>query len=252
MPWPCESSMPRSARRKYELDLTLWSLGFRVHHVGGGKTRWPYWAVGGNSPADEGLAAVRAGSQWTLDGDIPVQTGLADQAEAPIEVTELMLAEDCPDVLIHVAGLVQPAPAGQVIIRRKLRPCPRRCHGQLVGPERLVKCFQRLCAGIFLAYRKGITPLGRPPAIPGVGRLSAAPLPATLNSPDHWLPYAPSRIGRPAAEAPCRGEGSKLHGSRNESAHLRCCRSICRAPCQSREQAARNFASRQSCRVLCL
>ena len=173
-------------------------------------------------PADEGFVAVRAGSPWALDGDIPVQTGLADQAVAPIEVTELVLAEDCPDVLIHVAGLVQPAPAGQVIIRRELRMRSRRCHGQLVGPERLAKCFQRLCAGIFLAYRKGITPLGRPAAILGVGRLSAASLPAALDSPDHCLPYTPSRIGRPAAEALCRGAGSRLHGIRNDRSHSRC------------------------------
>ena len=88
-----------------------------------------------------------------------MQTGLADQAVASIEVTELVLAEDCPDVLIHVAGLVQPAPAGEVVVAYKLRPRPRRRHGQVVGPERFAKRFQRLCASIFLAYRKRIAPL---------------------------------------------------------------------------------------------
>ena len=48
----------------------------------------------------------------------------------------------------------------------------------------------------------------------------------------------------------CRGEGSKLHGSINDSAHLRFCLSNRRAPCQSSEHADRNFASRRSCCVL--
>ena len=45
---------------------------------------------------------------------------------------------------------------------------------------------------------------------------------------------------------PWRGAGSRLHGSINDNAHLRFCLSRCRAPYQSSEQAARNFASRRS------
>ena len=202
------------------------------------------------SPSDEGLAAVLAGSAWPLDGDVPVQTRSADQAASPVNVTELVHAGDCPDVLIHVAGLVQPAPAGQVIIRRELRPYLSRCHGQFVVPERLAKRFQRLCAGIFLANRKGIAPIGRPAAVPRVGGLPTPSLPAALDSADHRSPHTPSRIGRPAAEALCRGAGSRLCGSRNDSAHLRFHLSNRRAPCQSSEHADRNLARRWSCRVL--
>ena len=133
------------------------------------------------SPSDERFAAVLAGSPCTLDGDVLVQAFLADQAGALVNVTEPVLTEDCPDVLIHVAGLVQPAPAGQVVMRRKLRPRPRRRHGQFVGPERLAKRFQRLCAGIFFAYREGIAPLCRPAAVLRVDRLPTASLPAALN-----------------------------------------------------------------------
>ena len=43
------------------------------------------------SPSDEGLAAVLAGSAWPLDGDVPVQARSADQAAAPVNVTELVL-----------------------------------------------------------------------------------------------------------------------------------------------------------------
>ena len=46
-----------------------------------------------------------------------------------------------------------------------------------------------------------------------------------------------------------RGEGSRLQGSINDSAHLRFCPSNRRAACQSSEQAGRNFAICQSCRV---
>ena len=46
-----------------------------------------------------------------------------------------------------------------------------------------------------------------------------------------------------------RGEGSRLQGSRNDSAHLRFCPSNRRAACQSSEQTVRNFAICQSCRV---
>ena len=157
-----------------------------------------------------------------LDDDVPVRARSADQAGTPIDVTELVLTGDCPDVLVHVAGLVRPAPAGQVVIRRELRPHPIRRHRQFVGPERLAKRFQRLCASIFLAYRKGIAPLGRPAAVLRVDRLAAAPLPAALDSPDHCLPYTPSRIGSSAAEVPCCGTGSRLQGSRNACSHSRC------------------------------
>ena len=49
---------------------------------------------------------------------------------------------------------------------------------------------------------------------------------------------------------PCRGAGSRLHGSVNGSAHLRYCPSIRCAPCQSSEHDDRNFASLRSCQVL--
>ena len=39
------------------------------------------------SPADEGLAAVLAGSLRPLDGDVPVQAFLADQAGALVNVS---------------------------------------------------------------------------------------------------------------------------------------------------------------------
>ena len=204
------------------------------------------------SPADEGSAAVLAASLWALDGDVPVQARSADQAAATGCVTELVITRNCPDVLIHVAGLVQPAPAGEVIVRCEFRPYPRRRHEQLVGPESLAKRFQRLCAGIFLAYRKGIAPLGRPAAVLRVDRLPATSLPAALNSPDHWLPYTPSLSGRPVAEVPFRRAGSRLHGSRNDCSQVWCLRSRRRVLCQSSEHADRNFASRQSCLVLYL
>ena len=48
----------------------------------------------------------------------------------------------------------------------------------------------------------------------------------------------------------CRGEGFRLHGSRNDGTHLRFCPSSRRAPCKSSEHPDRNFASRRSCLVL--
>ena len=120
-----------------------------------------------------------------------------------------------PDVLVNVAFLLRPAPAGEIIIRGKLRPDPLRRHGQLAGPERLAKRFQRLCARIFLAYRKGIAPFGWPPAVSRVGRLAAAFCPAALDSLGHCSPHAP------LAEVPLLGAGSRLHGSMKVSAHLR-------------------------------
>ena len=53
-----------------------------------------------------------------------------------------MLAVDCPDVLVHVTFLVKSAPAGEKVIRRKLRPCPLWRHGQIAGPERPAKRVQ--------------------------------------------------------------------------------------------------------------
>ena len=52
------------------------------------------------SPADKLLAAVLAGSPWSLDGDISVQTFLTDHAAPPIEVTEVVLAGNCPDLVV--------------------------------------------------------------------------------------------------------------------------------------------------------
>ena len=46
------------------------------------------------------------------------------------------------------------------------------------------------------------------------------------------------------------GAGSRLQGSRNDSAQLRFCLSRRRAPYHSSEQAVRNFASSLSCLVL--
>ena len=46
-----------------------------------------------------------------------------------------MLAVVRPDVLVHVAGLVLPAPAGEVVIRREFRPCSPRRSGLLVRPR---------------------------------------------------------------------------------------------------------------------
>ena len=168
------------------------------------------------SPSDKRLGAVPADSPCALDGDVPVQAFLADQAGAPVNVTETVLAEDCPDVFIHVAGLVQPAPAGEVIIRRKLRPYPRRRHGQLVVPESSAKRFQRLCAGIFFAYRKGIAPLSRAAAVFRVGWLPTASLPTALNPRGQ---HSPHTLG---AEVPFRGAGSRLHGSRKDCSQSWC------------------------------
>ena len=55
----------------------------------------------------------------------------------------------------------------------------------------------------------------------------------------------PTDVFAPACEA-----GSRLQGSRNDSAQLRFCLSRRRAPYHSSEQAATNFASSLSCLVL--
>ena len=90
-----------------------------------------------------------------------------------------------PDVLVNVTFLFRPAPAGEIIIRGKFRTCPLRRHGQLAGPERFTKRFQRLRAGIFFTYRKGIAPFGWPPAVSRVRWLAAAFCPAALDSLGH-------------------------------------------------------------------
>ena len=61
----------------------------------------------------------------------------------------LALVVNRPDVLVNVTFLFRPAPAGEIVIRGKFRPDSLRRHGQLAGPERLAKRFQRLRAGIF-------------------------------------------------------------------------------------------------------
>ena len=149
-----------------------------------------------------------------------------------------------PDVLVNVTFLFRPAPAGEIVIRGKFSPDHIRGHGQLAGPERLAKRFQRLRAGIFFTYRKGIAPFGWPPAVSRVGRLAAAFCPAALDSLGHCSPHAP------LAEVPLRGAGSRLHGSMKVSAHLRCSLSNFFTEYQSSEHAARNFASLRSWRVL--
>ena len=49
-------------------------------------------------------AAVLAGSPWPLDGAVSVQTFLSDQAAPPIEVIEVVLAGNCPDVFVYVTA----------------------------------------------------------------------------------------------------------------------------------------------------
>ena len=149
-----------------------------------------------------------------------------------------------PDVLVNVTFLIRSAPAGEIIILRKLRTCPLPCHGQLIGPERLAKRFQRLRAGIFFTYRKGIAPFGWPPAVSRVRWLAAAFCPAALDSLGHRSPHTL------ATEVLLHEAGSRLHGSMKVSAHKLCFLSSCRALCQSSEHADRNFASLRSCRVL--
>ena len=90
-----------------------------------------------------------------------------------------------PDVLVNVTFLTRPAPAGEIVIRGKFRPDRIRGHGQLAGPERLAKRRQRLRAGIFFTYRKGIAPSGWPPAVSRVRWLAAAFCPAAPDSLGH-------------------------------------------------------------------
>ena len=90
-----------------------------------------------------------------------------------------------PDVLVNVTFLFRPAPAGEIIIHGKFRPNPLRGHGQLAGPERIAKRFQRLRAGILFTYRKGIAPFGWSPAVFRVRRLAAAFGPAAPDSLGH-------------------------------------------------------------------
>ena len=223
----CESRCRRS--RSHRRFVHLRSVPGHVHAV-----HRP------SSPADERLAAVLAGRTGALDGDVLVQARPADQAAATVSVAQPVLAGDSPDVLVDVTGLVQTAPAGQVVIRRQFRPCLFRRHGQHVGPEGSAERFKRLRASIFRAYRKWIAPLGGSAAVLRVRRLPAAALPASLYSPGQHSPH------RLAAEASRSGEGSRLHGSRDDSAHLRFCLSRRFAEYQSSEQAARNFASLRS------
>ena len=61
-----------------------------------------------------------------------------------LDVTEPVVAVDGPDVFVDVARRVQAAPAGQVVARRKLRPCLLRSHGKLVSPERPAESLYRL------------------------------------------------------------------------------------------------------------
>ena len=149
-----------------------------------------------------------------------------------------------PDVLVNVTFLFRPAPAGEIIIRGKFRPDRIRGHGQLAGPERIAKRFQRLRAGISPTYRKGIAPSGWPPAVSRVGWLAVTFCPAALDSLGHRSPHTL------ATEVLLRVAGSRLHGSMKVSAHLRFSLSKFITEYQSSEHAARNFASLRSCRVL--
>ena len=58
------------------------------------------------SPSDKRLAAVLAGSPWPFDGDVLMRTFHTNQAVAFAGVGEPVCADDCPDVFVHVAGLV--------------------------------------------------------------------------------------------------------------------------------------------------
>ena len=96
--------------------------------------------------------------------------------------------------------------------------------------------------------RPGAVPAGSPCALDGDVPVQTCPAESAAASGDVGDLVPAGNSHQP--EFVCRGEGSMLHGSRNDSAHLRFCPSSRRAPCKSSEHPDRNFASRRSCLVL--
>ena len=73
---------------------------------------------------DDGRSArkptkVLAGCPWPLDSGDRVQATLQIRQQRPGCLTDLVLADDCPDALIHVAGL-NPSPIGMGLAIRDL------------------------------------------------------------------------------------------------------------------------------------
>lgn len=64
------------------------------------------------------------------------------------------------DAPAYVARLVKPAPAGEIIMRRKLRPCITGVMGSSQAQNALRNGFLCLCARVLVTYREGNAPLG--------------------------------------------------------------------------------------------
>ena len=135
---------------------------------------------------------------WRWSAHLRVVAGPAIQDNVAQDICTVFSVDAGPapvgnrlDVLVNMTFLFGPAPAGEEIILGKFRRDPLRRHGQLAGPERPAKRFQRLRAGILLTYRKGIAPFGWSPAVSRVRRLTAAFCPAPLDSLGHFPPQIP-------------------------------------------------------------